>query len=85
MVGYAFQVEKCSYNLHEADGLNLAAIHQLICSGILGWHLDLQPELGRAPPPHPTGSPNTTETQVVCQFEEIHYLHDPGSVSGIHY
>ena len=47
--------------------------------------LILQPELGRAPPPHPKGSPNTAATQAMCQFGEILFWHDPGSVSGIHY
>jgi hypothetical protein len=40
--------------------------------------------LGRAPPPHPTGPPNTVETQVVCQFREVHFWHDSGSIFGIH-
>jgi len=47
--------------------------------------LILQPELGRAPPPHPKGSPNTAATQAMCQFGEILFWHDPGSISGIHY
>ena len=80
-----FIVEKQWENLHEANGWHLVAIHQLICSGILGWHSDLQPELGRAPPPHPTGSSNTAATQAMCQFGEMHFWHDPGLVSGIHY
>jgi len=85
MASYAFRVDECSCNLHEADGWHLIAIHQLICSGILEWHPALQPKLGRAPPPHPTGSPNTVETQVECQFGEVHFWHDRGSVSRIHY
>ena len=85
MAGHAFQVDECSCNLHEDDGQHLAAIHQLIYSGVLGWHSDLQPDLGRAPSPHPTSPPNTAATQVVCQFGEVHVWHDPGSISGIHY
>ena len=71
--------------LHEADWRHRAAIHQLICSSVLGWHPDLQLDLGRAPPPHSTGPPNIAETQVVCQFGEVHFWHDRGSVSGLHY
>ena len=85
MVGHAFQVEECSHNLHEVDGKHLEAIHQLICSSVLGQHSDLQQDLGNAPSPHPTSPPNTTATQVVCQFGEVHVWHDPGLVSGIHY
>jgi hypothetical protein len=85
MDGHAFWVDEFSHNLHEADGRHLVAIHQLIFSSVLGWHPDLQPDLGRAPPPHLTGPPNTVETQVVCQFGEIHFWHDPSSVYGIHY
>ena len=47
MFGYAFWVDECSCNLHEADRWNIVAIHQLICSGIPGWHPDPQPELGK--------------------------------------
>lgn len=68
MVGYAFRIHECSCHLHEANGWHLVAIHQLICSGILGWHPNLQPQLGREPPPHLIGSPNTVATQVMCQF-----------------
>jgi hypothetical protein len=32
-----------------------------------------------------TGPPNTVETQDVCQFREVHFWHDPGSISRIHY
>ena len=85
MVFYAFRIDECSCSLHEANGWHLAAIYQLICSGILGWHLYLQLELGRAPPPHPIGSPNTVTTQVMCQFGEMHFWDDPGLVSRVHY
>ena len=85
MARHAFQIDKCSRNLHEVYGWHLASIHQLICSGILGWQSDLQPDLGRAPSPHPTSPPNTAATQVVCQFGEVHFWHDPGSISGIHF
>ena len=71
--------------MNALNGWHLASIHQLICSGMLGWHPDLQPELGRAPPPHLTGSPNTAAMQVMCQFGEVHFWHEPGSISGIHY
>lgn len=37
------------------------------------------------PSPHPTGSPNSVATQAVCQFGEMYFRHDPGSVFGIHY
>ena len=30
-------------------------------------------------------SSKNCETQVVCQFGEVHFWHDPGSISGIHY
>jgi hypothetical protein len=36
MVGHAFRVDECPCNLHEANGQHPAAIHQLICSGVLG-------------------------------------------------
>ena len=85
MVVYAFPVDKWSCKLHEVDGWHPVTIHQLICNGILGWHLDLQLELERTPPQHLTGSPNTTVTQVVCQFGEMHFWHHLGSLSGIHY
>jgi hypothetical protein len=84
MVGHAFRVDECPYNLHEANGRHPTTIHQLICSGLLGFHSDLQPDLGRAPPPYPTGPPNTAATQVVCQFGEMHFWHNLGSISGIH-
>ena len=45
--------------------------------------LDLQLDVGREPPPHPTGPPNNTEAQVVCQFGKVHFWPDPGSVSRI--
>ena len=35
-VGHAFRADKCSHNLHETDGRHLVAIHQLICSSVLG-------------------------------------------------
>ena len=85
MVGHALRVDECPCNLHETNEWSIVTIHQLICSGVLGWHSNLQPDLGRAPPPHPTGPPNTTATQVVCQFGEMHFWHNPSSVSGIHY
>lgn len=85
MVGYAFRIDEFSCNLHEANGWHLTDIHQIICSGILGWHPDLQLQFGRAPPSHPIGSPNTAKTQVMCQFGEMHFWHDPGLVSRIHY
>ena len=85
MASHAFRVDECSRNLHEDDGRHLAAIHQLICSGVLGWHSDLQPNLGRAPSPHLTSPPNTVAIEFVCQFGEVNFQHDPGSISGIHY
>jgi len=85
MVGHAFRVDECSCNLHEDDGWHLASIHQLICSGVLGWHSDLQPDLGRAPPLHPTSPPNTVVAQIACQFGEVHFWHNLGSIPGIHY
>jgi hypothetical protein len=85
MVGHAIWVDEFPCNLHEANGRHPMTIHQLICSGVLGWHSDLQPYLGRAPPPHSTCPPNTMTTQVVFQFGEMHFWHDPGSVFGIHY
>ena len=85
MVSHAFRVDECPCNLHETNGGHLATIHQLIWCGLVRWHSNLQLDLGRAPPSHPTGPPNTATTQVVCQFGEMHFWHNPGSVSGIHY
>jgi len=85
MVGDAFRIGECSYNLHEANGWHLVPIHQLICSCILGWHPNIQLELGRAPPPHTIGSPNTATRQVMCRFGEMHFWHYLGSVSTMDY
>ncbi len=52
-------------NLHETDGRHLVALHQCIRGGVFRWHLDLQLELGRAPPPSSTGPSNPSTTQVV--------------------
>jgi hypothetical protein len=36
MVGHAIRVDEFPYNLHEANGRHPRAIHQLICSCVLG-------------------------------------------------
>ena len=84
MVGHAFRVENLSHNLLEADGQYLTTIHQLICGGVFRWHPNLQLDLGRAPPTHSRGPPNIVTTQVVCQFGDIHFWHDSGSIYGIY-
>ena len=55
MVGHAFQVEKCSYNFYEADGLHLVTLHQLVRGCISRQHPHLQQELGRSPATHLAG------------------------------
>lgn len=57
MLGDAFRVDEFPHNLHEADGVYLATLHQLICCGVFGWHPDLQLDLGRSPPLNSTGLP----------------------------
>ena len=66
MVGHAFQDEKCPRNLHDSDGRHLSTLHQCIHGGVFRLHLDIQPELGRAPPPYSIGPSNPATTQVVC-------------------
>ena len=85
MVGHAFWVDECYHNLHEIDGWNLTILHQCICGGVFRWHIDLQLELGRAPSSYLIGPSNPATTQAVCQFGEMHFWHDLGSVSGKHY
>ena len=84
-IGMLPKLSKCYCNLHETNGWHISYIHQLICSSVLGWHPDIQPDLGRAPPPHPTGPPNIVAAQFVCQFGQVHFWNDPSLVSGIHY
>ena len=60
-------------------------LHPLTNSFVVSYFDDLHLDLGRAPPPHPTCPPNTAETQAVCQFGEVHFWHDPSSVSEIYY
>ena len=85
MVGHAFRVDECPCNLYAADGWHLTSLHKLFCGSVPGQHLDLQPELGRAYTPYPTGPPNPAITQIVCQFGEMHFWYDLGSISGVHH
>ncbi len=85
MAFHAFRVDECPRNLHEVDERHLATLHQLICGGVFGLHFDIYLELGRTPPPYSTGPPNPATTQVVCQYGEMHFWYDPGSIFGVHH
>ena len=41
MVDHAFWVDEFPYNLHEADGRHLMALHQLIFGIVFGRHPNL--------------------------------------------
>ena len=85
MVGHAFWVDECPCNLHEVDGRHFANLHQCIHHGVFRWHLDLQPKLGTTPPPYSTGTSIPATTQVVCQYGEMHFWHEPCSISSVHH
>lgn len=85
MVGHSYRVDECPLNLHEIDGWHIATLYQCLHDGAFRWHLDIWLDLGRDPPPYPIGTPNPANTQVVCQFGEVHFLHDPSSISWVHH
>ena len=62
MVGHAFRVDEFPHNLHEANKGHIAPLHQIIHGILFRQHLDLHPELGRAPTPYSTGPPNHVTT-----------------------
>lgn len=85
MVGHSFHADGCPRNIHEINGRHLVTLHLCSCGGGFRWHLDIQPELGRAPPPYSIGPLNPVTTQDVCQLGEMHFWHDLASIFWVHH
>jgi hypothetical protein len=85
MVGHALWFDKCSRHFHEDDGRYPMTIHQYFCSGVSGWHSNLQQHLGRTLASYPACSADPAAAQAIRQLGKMILRHGQGPLPRLHH